>query len=186
MRRFASQEARGQRGIRELAKIAEYANMGFRDEIGMLPARNRPQNAKKWSWNREKPTLGASGSQNGPKWGGEGTAKIAKIAKNGRKPTNLASGANGGGVGRADARRARGGPKVPFACICVHLRSIFGLKTAIWTANGRKWGGLEGPKTVIFSRKTGKRRENRMGKGRKLRNSRKMGRKVLRNDSKRP
>ena len=35
---------------------------------------------------------------------------------------------------------AREGPKVPFACICVHLRSIIGLKTAIWTANGRKWG----------------------------------------------
>ena len=31
------------------------------------------------------------------------------------------------------------GPKGLFACICVHLRSIFGLKTAIWTANGRKW-----------------------------------------------
>ena len=44
--RFASRAARGQRGIRELAKIAEYVNMGLRGEVGILPAKNRPQMPK--------------------------------------------------------------------------------------------------------------------------------------------
>ena len=83
---------------------------------------------------------------------------------------------------------ARGGPKGPFACICVHLRSIFAGKRRSgpqMDAKGRKWG-RGAAKTVIFSRKTGKGHENRMGRGRKLRNLRKMGLKMPRNGSKRP
>ena len=86
----------------------------------------------------------------------------------------------GGCPGRAERR------------ICVYLRSF---AVEFRPENGaldRKWTqmdaneGLEGPKTEIFSRKTGKGHENRMGRGRKLRNLRKMGLKVLRNGSKRP
>ena len=47
-------------------------------------------------------------------------------------------------------------------------------------------GGGEQPEKGVFGRKTGVGQENRRGRGRKLRNSRKMGRKVLRNGSKRP
>ena len=77
---------------------------------------------------------------------GAGTAKIAKNAKIRRKTANLTNGTNGEVKSdRADVWRAWEGPRDPFACICVHLRSIFGawglsdsLKTAIRTANGRK------------------------------------------------
>ena len=93
---------------------------------------------------------------------------------NGGKTTNFANFANGGCPGRAERH------------ICVYLCSF---AVNIRPENGdldRKWtqmdanGGLEQPKT-------GKWHENSMGKGRKLRNSRKtrkMGLKMLKNSLK--
>lgn len=78
---------------------------------------------------------------------------------NGRKTTSFANLANGGCPGRAER------------LICVYLRSF---AVEFRPENGaldRKWtqgdanGGWERPKTGIFSRKTGKGHENRMGTG---------------------
>ena len=101
MRRFASREARGQRGSPEMARIAEYANMGFRDEIGLMPAKNRPHKCPNDPGAVKNRHWGESGSPNGPKWGAE-TAKIAKNCEKWPKTTSLANAANGDGeVARA-------------------------------------------------------------------------------------
>ena len=77
-----------------MAKIAEYMGRASGDEIGMLTARNRPQNVKKWSWNRKNRHWGHPAAKTGRNGGGR-NCEIRENRENGRKTTNFTNYANG-------------------------------------------------------------------------------------------
>ena len=152
----------------------------------MLTAKNRPhkcQNGPKTVKSRYRGSLDAQTAEMGVR-----NYDIYDKRENGWKTTNFANCRVK--TGRADVRRAREGPKVPFACICVHLRSFFGVRGPSegskcrsgpqMDANGRKWG-IGGAKDGNFQQENRKGARKQEGKGRKLRNSRKtrkIGRKM--------
>ena len=88
-------------GIREMARIEEYANMGLRGEIGMLTVKNRPHKCPNGPGTVKNDIGGSLEAQTGRN-GGQKLRNSRKIAKNGRKTTNLANDANRDGeVARA-------------------------------------------------------------------------------------